>query len=344
MSKGKLIVCLAVFLLFAVCSGVADVQPEKILHDGSAFYQNNSSIERGIYEICASDRRCNPEEGVLAAKKMNATVIIITVIDNQVEKNRSAAYYPSKFVTLAPDVTQDYLNRTVRAAHQNGIKVIALINLPHEMWLAQNPDWIAVLSNGKRSDAYRNSYFYRIIPPSRILASPKMLADINGIIDEVAAYGVDGITLNDNFQFPSWYLPESKETLLSSYDAFTIARFQNDTGCVVVGDGPAEWASYIQSNPEIDNDWIKWRSQQVTKLLAVCRQDVAQTGKPVDFGPQLLVGNWVYHDNGLDYFEIAKAVDVLYPMFGDGEKNSDIPPIMQKCRNAVLGHRITSPH
>lgn len=328
-------VVLAVCLICLSGVGVVWAIPGELLVGSNGSGLGVGGVDRGIYEICAADRRCDPEEGILAAKSMNATLVVVTVIDNQVDKNRSVAYYPSKIVPLAGDATYDYLNRTVKAAHQNGIKVYALINLPHELWLAKDPGRIAVYSNGKKSDTYRRSYFYRVVPPSLVVDSPEMLGDIKSIINEVAGYGVDGIALNDNFQFPSWYLEKQKETLLSSYDAATVRRFENETGRVVLGNGSSEWAGYIRDNPEIFYDWVSWRGKQVTRLLQACQQDVAESGRQIEFGPHLLVGNWVYHDNGLDYFAIAKIVDVMYLMFGDGEKNGDIPAIMRKCENAT---------
>jgi hypothetical protein len=291
--------------------------------------------ERGIYEICASDRRCDPESGILAAKEMNASVVMITVVENEVENNRSVAFYPSRYLPVAGYTTQDYLNRTVRAAHENGIKVFAMINLPHELWLAEHPGSISVYSNGEESDAYRRTYFYRIVPPSVLVNSPEMLEDLQGIIGEVVSYGFDGITLNDNFEFPSWYLAKEKRTLLSSYDPVSISYFEKEMKREVLGNGAVERAAYIESTPEIYNDWIRWRAWQVTTLLAICQEFVDDSGRDIEFGPHLLVGNWVYNDNGLDYFDIAKNVDAMYLMFGDGEKNSDIPAILQKCRNAT---------
>jgi hypothetical protein len=162
-----------------------------------------------------------------------------------------------------------------------------------------------------------------------------MLEDLQGIIGEVASYGFDGITLNDNFEYPSWYLSKEKKTLLSSYDPVSISYFEKEMKREVLGNGTVERAAYIENTPEIYNDWIRWRAWQVTTLLAVCQGFVDDTGRDIEFGPHLLVGNWVYHDNGLDYFDIAKTVDAMYLMFGDGEKNSDIPAILQKCKNAT---------
>ena len=219
------IICLLLWVLIIGPGQSLDIRTEKA---GFADQGNNSdrtsSIELGIYEICGSNSRCDPEEGVTEVKKMGADSVIVTAIENDVKKHKTLAYYDSLFVPLAGDSPQNYFNRTVAAAHANGMKVYALVNLPQEQWLADHPDWISVYMNGKPSDTYLDTYFYRIVPPSRVLVEPECLEEMEGIFDELVFLGVDGIDVNDNFEFPCWYITKNDTTLLSSYDNFTRYR------------------------------------------------------------------------------------------------------------------------
>ncbi len=290
-----------------------------------------SSIELGIYEICGSDSRCDPEEGVMDVKKMGADSVIVTAIENDVEKHKTLAYYDSRFVSLAGDSPQNYFNRTIAAAHANGMKVYALVNLPQEQWLADHPDWISVYMNGKPSDTYLDTYFYRIAPPSRVLVEPECLEEMEGIFDELASLGVDGIDINDNFEFPCWYITKNDTTLLSSYDDFTLARFERDTGRKVLGNTTVEKAKYISDHDEINYDWIVWRGKQVSNLLAEFQNMVTKAGK-LEFRPHLLIGDWVYVSNGLDYYKIAENVETLYVMIANEVPIKDVPGFLKTCR------------
>lgn len=265
----------------------------------------------GIYEVCSNIEECNPEKGIEKIKAVGAKTIIVTVVDEEADL-KSAVYYPSKYLPMAENVPNDYLKRIIRLSHENQIKVYALINLPHNYWLEKHPDWIAVWSNGEIADTYEDDYFHRIVPPSRIISEEECLVLLKNIINELTGYGVDGVDINDNFQFSDQYLEETNTILFSSFDDFTIKKFEKDTGLIVLGDSVKEKADYLMKNP----DWFSWRAEQVLQLIKFLKQLVPG----LLLRPHLLTHANPYQYYGLDYQKIAKEVDVLYLMITPDEE------------------------
>lgn len=239
----------------------------------------------GIYEVCSYIEDCDIEGGIEKIKQAGIKSVIITVTDE--EDNKSWAYYKSQYLPMADYASEDYLEQVISLAHKNNIKVYALINLPHNYWLERHPDWIAVWSDGKPADFYEQDYFHRTVPPSRIISEPEYRDLLKNIIDEVESYGVDGIDINDNFQFSDQYLEQTDEILFSSFDEFTIKKFKKSGS----------------------DDWFQWRANQVTELITFLNQII-----DIEFRPHLLFHGDPYEYYGLDYDAIAKQVDALYLM------------------------------
>ncbi len=282
----------------------------------SQFSQNANSVSKetpkiltlGIYEVCFDIGDCDPEIGIKKIKAAGANAVIVTVVDE--DDLKSVAYYPSKYLPMADYVSDNYLERTIDLAHKNNIKVYASINIPHNYWLATHPDWIAILSNGQPADKYESDYDNRTVPPSRIIAQAESKALLKNIIDEVVDYGVDGIDINDNFQFSDQYLEKTDTMLFSSFDDFTLKKFEKETGITVPGDSVKEKADYLMEN----QDWLNWRAEQINQLFRILKQAIKDTGRDIPLRPHLLTSEEPYSYYGLDYKGIAKEVDVLYMM------------------------------
>jgi len=285
----------------------------------------------GIYEVCSDLSECNPEMGIEKIKTTGAEAVIVTVVDE--EDSKSVSYYPSKYLPMAEGIPSNYLERIVELAHKNGIKVYASINMPHNYWLARHPDWIAVWSNGQPADTYERDYFHQIVPPSRVIAEEECQELLKNIIGEVISYDVDGIDINDNFQFSDQYLEETDTTLYFSFDDFTIKKFEEDINVAVQGNSPKEQAKYIESHPDIYLSWLNWRAEQVTQLIKILKQDIKNTGLDIPLRPHLLTHGDPYEYYGLDYQRIAKEADALYLMITPDQSKEKYFEIIKGCQD-----------
>lgn len=284
----------------------------------------------GIYEVCSEIAGCNPETGIKKIKAIGAEAVIVTVVDE--DGLKSVAYYPSKYLPMADDVPDDYLKRIVALSHENQIKVYASINIPHNYWLKTHPDWIAVLSDGKPADTYEKDYFHRIVPPSRLIAEEECRELLKNIITEVVSYGVDGIDINDNFQFSDQYLDETDTTLFSSFDNFTIKKFEREKNIVIPEDSPKERAEYIKNHSDIYISWLRWRADEIIQLLKILSKDIENSGLNIPLRPHLLTYGDPYEYYGLDYEGIAKEVDVLYVMITPDTDKEKYFEVIKRCR------------
>mgnify|MGYP001589037120 FL=1 len=231
---------------------------------------------------------------------------------------------------MAEGLPDNYLKRIIESAHQNKIKVYASINMPHNYWLARHPDWISVLSNGQPADKYGNDYDTRTVSPSRVIAEEEYKELLKNIISEVASYGVDGIDINDNFQFPTQYLEEQDVVLYSSFDNFTVEKFENETGITVPGNSVKEKADYLMKKP----DWFSWRTKQINQLFRILKQNIKDTGRDIPLRPHLLTSEEPYSFYGLDYQGIAKEADVLYVMLIPEQAKEKYFEIIKQCKAA----------
>lgn len=289
--------------------------------------QKTEKASFGIYEVCSDFEICNVEAGIKKIKAAEANSVIVTVVDE--DNLKSVSYYPSQYLPMADYIPNNYLQTIVGLAHQNGIKVYASINMPHNYWLARHPDWISVLSNGEPADKYEADYDNRTIPPSRVIAEEECRELLKNIINEVASYGVDGIDINDNFQFPTQYLEEEDVILYSSFDNFTIEKFENETGVFVPGNSIKEKADYLMKKP----DWFSWRADQIDQLFRLLKQDIKDTGRDIPIRPHLLTSEDPYSYYGLDWQGIAKEVDVLYAMIIPDQPKEKYFEIIKQCKD-----------
>ncbi len=269
----------ACFVVFFFMGGF-DFEPKESMNEVEPH-----SLILGVYEVCVDVEDCNIEEGIKKIKEIGASSLIITVTDE--DGLESVSYYDSQYLTRADYVSEDYLSEVIRIAHENDVKVYASINIPHNYWLKDHLDWITVWSNGKVGDYYEQDYFHRTVPPSRMVSEQECKDLLKNIVKEVMSYGVDGIDINDNFQFSDQYIEETDEVLISSFDEFTISKFEDS---------------------EYD-DWAKWRASQVTELITYLNEIIT-----IPFRPHLLTHGDPYQYYGLDYSAIAQQVDVMYLM------------------------------
>ncbi len=271
------------------------------------------TLSFGIYEACSDIADCDIESGIKKIKDAGAESVIITVVDE--DDLKSVAYYPSRYLPMADYVSDNYLERVIDLAHKNKIKVYASINMPYNYWLARHPDWISVLSNGESADKYEQGYDSRTVPPSRVIAEKECKELLKNIIEEVISYGVDGIDINDNFQFSAQYLEESGTMLYSSFDDFTIKKFEEERNLTIQGNSSKEWAEYIESRPALYESWLSWRAGEINQLFHILKQNIKDAGGNIPLSPHLITTEDPYSYYGIDYKGIAKEVDVLYLMF-----------------------------
>ncbi len=271
----------------------------------------SESIELGVYNPCP-DPSCNPSSELSKVKGTGANSILVKLVDDE-----GYALYPSKFLPVREDMV-DVTIKTIEEAKRLGMKVYGWINIPHEIWLRDHPNWIAVLSNGRPSDFYGRDYFHRIVPPSRIIRERECTGLLKSIAKEISSLGLDGIDINDNFQFSDTYLPSKDEVLLTSYDKFTVKAFERDTGVRVEGSSPVEWASYIRDHEGIWNKWISWRAEQVTELIRIITAAAREVKPNIEIRPHLLIWDPL-EAYGLDFAEISSVTGTLYVMIPSSE-------------------------
>ncbi|BBB31804.1 hypothetical protein TTHT_0165 [Thermotomaculum hydrothermale] len=257
----------------------------------------------------------NIEQTIVKIKEMGFNAIILPATDEFVEDGKSVAFFPNSVLPLAEGVEENYFENVIKIAHQKGLKVYAWINMPNEYFLSLHPDWISILSNGKPSDYYNsNDYFQRIIPPARVIKEDEYKNLLASLIDQLVSYNIDGIDLNDNFQWAEYYIENQDLTLYSSFDNFSVEAFESDTGINVEGNSPEEKADYIFNNEEIYNSWLEWRANQVNRLLEFIKNRIVKSGKSIPFRPHLLADKWALEDYGIDYQEACKIADIPYTM------------------------------
>ncbi|RLG47987.1 MAG: hypothetical protein DRO06_02020, partial [Thermoproteota archaeon] len=194
------------------------------------------------------------------------------------------------------------------------MRVYAWVNIPHGAWLRDHPDWVAVLSSGEPADAHApGHYFYRVASPARVVREEECVSLLRELFAEVASLGFDGVDVNDNFQFPDWYVEEEDLTLYSSYDEFTVSAFEEDAGVDVPGSSPREWAEAIESDPGLWGAWVRWRAEQVTRLIEIVVEAVREVDPDLEVRPHLLIWDPL-ETYGLDYRAIARLTGALYVM------------------------------
>jgi len=260
----------------------------------------------GVYEVCSDLENCNVEKNIKKIKQAGFEAVIVTATDE--DENKSFAYYSSEYLPMPDYVEKDYFKRVVESAHENNIKVYASVNLPHNYWLKNHPDWIIVWSNNKKGDYYEQDYFHRSVPASRITSELECKKLLENLIKEIEALGVDGIDINDNFQFPDQYVEQTDQVLFSSYDQFTLNKF----------------------NSQKELDWFEWRSKQVTQLIKFFSQTIS-----IDFRPHLLTHANPYEYYGLDYKEIGKYADKMYFMIMP-DQTEEKYNIISEYKNAAV--------
>lgn len=277
----------------------------------AALNNTSKSFALGTYLICGQwQSLCNYTEGVDKIKAIGGSIVLLPVGGEEV-------FYPSNYVPKPDWMPDNHIRDVVDYAHSQGLKVYAWWAMPHEYWLAdgRHPEWISLLSNGTPTDTLGEGYFFRIVPPSRVISTPEYLDQLKGVIGELVNLSFDGIDINDNFQF----------VYDSSFDNFTVDKFQQDTGVSVLGGTVQERAQSIKDNQTILDTWYAWRAGQVTELLRLMQQYIRDAGSDIPLRPHLMSGPWGYWDWGYDWQGISEAVDVPYLMLGFGEENITEP-------------------
>ncbi len=270
--------------------------------------------ELGVYEPCASPGDCDVVEGLRRILESGGNAVLVTVVDG------GAALYPSRVLPMADHADPGYVSSVVREAHRLGLRVYAWVNIPHEVWLREHRDWIAVLSDGRPADFYEGDYFHRIVSPARLVREPECVSTLRALFREIASLGFDGVDVNDNFQFSDQYLESQDVTLTTSYDEFTVRAFENDTGVRVPGSGPREWAEFLESDEDARETWVRWRAAQVTRLIEIIADAVHEVDPDLPVRPHLLIWDPLAA-YGLDYAALAEATGsgTLYVMVPSGE-------------------------
>jgi hypothetical protein len=248
----------------------------------------------------------NYTQGVDRIKEIGGSVVLLSVGSGEV-------VYNSSYLPKIEWIPEGYLRNVIDYAHSQGLKIYAWWGMPHDYWLneTRHPEWISILSNGTPTSEIGETYFYRIVPPSRVISTPEYLDQLKGVIKELVGFGFDGIDINDNFQFLSD----------ASFDNFTVDKFENDTNLTIPGDTIPERAQFIKENQTILDMWYAWRAEQVTELLRLMQQYIRDANSSIPLRPHLMSGPWGYWDWGYNWTGIAHAVDVPYLMLPFGKDN-----------------------
>ncbi len=274
-----------------------------------AIHQGAGGPELGVYEPCPSPGDCDVRAGLRRIVEAGGNAVLVTVVDGE------GALYPSRVLPMANYADPGYVSSVVREAHRLGLRVYAWVNIPHEHWLRDHPDWIAVLSDGRPADFYDDDYFHRIVSPARLVREPECVSTLRALFMEIASLGFDGVDVNDNFQFSDQYIESQDVSLLTSYDEFTVRAFEEDTGIHVPGSGPREWASFLESDEDAWRAWVRWRARQVTRLIEIIAGAVHEVDPNLPVRPHLLIWDPLA-TYGLDYAALAEATGTgtLYVM------------------------------
>lgn len=244
----------------------------------------------GTYLICEQwQSSCDYRAGVEKIKSIGGNIVVLPIGEDLVN-------YPSKFITPHSWMRTNLAQEALDYAHSQGMQVYAWWGLPNATWIEKNPEWESISRDGKPAP-------YKRVPPHRVLDSPEYLAQIKGVIGELVGMGFDGIDINDNFQYISD----------TSFDDFTIAKFEREKGVTVLGNTVPEKANYIYTN--LREPWFTWRASHVTELLRLMQQYVCDAGSNIPLRPHLMTHDYVYWDQGVDWKQVAGVVDTAYMMF-----------------------------
>lgn len=271
-------------------------------------------LELGVYDPCPSPS-CDPSTTLQKLRELGANAILVTLVDGD-----GLALYPSKVLPVNDEMVPITL-ATIRTAKQLGFRVYGWVNIPHRLWLGRHPEWIAVLSNGRPSNFYKDDYFQAIVSPARVVNERECVDLIREMFREAASLSLDGVDVNDNFQFSDAYSPEEDRYLLTSYDRYTVEMFEEDTGINVPGSSPQQWASFIEDNEEVWRAWVEWRASKVTKLIEIISEAMKEVNPSLEIRPHLLIWDPL-ETYGLDYPALAGIADTLYVMVPGSESRT----------------------
>lgn len=211
----------------------------------------------------------------------------------------------------------------VEAAHAAGMKVYAELGcfVGKEWWErvpSSRPTAVEVKSLVEPvgisvSPLQPEGWYYGVNPAvpqvrqERLMALEKVLTD----------YELDGVWLDFirwpcHWEVPRPYLPRT------SFDAFTLGRFAQDTGIDVPVDDPVTASQKLLKQHDVE--WTAWRCAQVTAWVAQARQVLKRVRPGAILGlfgvPWRLAdyGGAILNVIGQDYRALGQSVDVFSPM------------------------------
>jgi uncharacterized lipoprotein YddW (UPF0748 family) len=228
-------------------------------------------------------------------------------------RGNATAFYPSSFEPWAEqlggvDPGFDPLQTAITAAHRQGMRIAAWMNVMPAWWgkeppkdpqqvYNKHPEWLWVDQHGARQPL--SNKFYVSLNP----CLPAVRHYIVGVLrDVVARYDLDELHL-DYLRFPNEQPPGEPDRSKLDYprDATTVGLFEADTGKKPDAD-PAAWKA--------------WRTEQVSILLQDIRRMMRETKPSVELSAA--VG--VVPENALSHFQDSESwlaqdlLDVVYPM------------------------------
>jgi hypothetical protein len=184
-----------------------------------------------------------------------------------------------------------------------------------EVVVEEHADGWPIDSKGQRSP--RQTWFLGVCPTNETFLNSRLQA----LEELVTRQKLDGIWLDylhwhAQFEAPKPSLPET------CFNESCVRRFQEETGVVVRGTKPQEWAQDILRNHE--QNWRDWRCIALVNFARRCREVLWQ------HAPQLLLGNFQcgWRDDehggarrvilGLDLKRMSDIFDVMSPMLYHG--------------------------
>jgi uncharacterized lipoprotein YddW (UPF0748 family) len=180
---------------------------------------------------------------------------------------QAGSWSQDPFTSLPLLPFQNKLWGLVHQAHRQHLRLIPWFEyglmLPVRSPIARkHPDWLTTTQSGSKGNGWLNPFHPQV---------QQFLTDL--IVEVVQRYPVDGIQLDDHFGLPIEF----------GYDSYTIKLYQADHRGAKPPNNPAA------------EEWIAWRAERLTQLMAKISKAVKATrqGAVVSLSPH--PPNFAYH-------------------------------------------------
>ena len=272
-------------LLLATAAAAADSWYPNVFRKVHLDYHENPWIQ-GVAEAVT------PDEARRQMKMMKDSGV--EAIEFFSYDHFGATFYPSDVLPAHPNLKNDYFGNMAKAAHEQGIKVIAYVNVFGSVYLrGKHPDWYVVDKNGDHPAAAWLPEKFSWIDAT----SPFLQQIYKPLLKElITRYRPDAIWLDGG----SWLIENH------SYSDYSKAWYRKVEGAEIpdrpkTGDSPEAWQR-----------WNRYRAWQRNFILTYLK-DVTSFVHEID--PKILVAdNSVGRfDRGIPVMENGKLVRWAHP-------------------------------